>query len=150
MATRRTFLTRWRRRADAAGPDRSRARRDRRRRPRRRRRADPDDARRDEDFWREIQLGFTLDRSIINLNNGGVCPSPRVVHEAFKRYLDVSNQSPVYHMWQVLEPNKETVRRRLAASFGCDPEELAHHAQRQRGAADRAARARPRARRRGA
>jgi len=31
----------------------------------------------------------------------------------------------VYHMWQILEPNIETVRRRLAAEFGCDPEELA-------------------------
>src|SRR4051812_12410112 len=62
---------------------------------------DPEDIARDESFWREIQLGFTLDRSIINLNNGGVSPSPRVVHEAYKRYLDVSNQSPAYHMWQV-------------------------------------------------
>jgi len=86
---------------------------------------DPDDVARDESFWREIQLGFTLDRSIVNLNNGGVSPSPRVVHEAYKRYLDVSNQSPAYHMWQVLEPNREGVRRRLAASAGCDPEELA-------------------------
>ena len=59
------------------------------------------------------------------MNNGGVSPSPRVVHEAYKRYLDVSNQSPVYHMWQVLEPNREAVRRKLAASAGCDPEELA-------------------------
>ena len=79
----------------------------------------------DEDYWREIQQAFTLDRTIINLNNGGVCPSPRVVHEALKRYLDISNQSPVYHMWQVLEPNIESVRRRLAMSFGCDPEEMA-------------------------
>jgi selenocysteine lyase/cysteine desulfurase len=47
------------------------------------------------------------------------------VHEALKRYLDISNQAPVYHMWQILEPNIETVRRRLAAEFGCDPEELA-------------------------
>ena len=78
-----------------------------------------------EDYWREIQQGFTLDRTLINLNNGGCCPSPRVVHEAFKRYLDLSNQAPVYHMWQVLEPNIEGVRRRLAAAFGCDPEELA-------------------------
>jgi selenocysteine lyase/cysteine desulfurase len=85
----------------------------------------PEDVSQDEWFWREVQLGFTLDRTITNLNNGGVCPSPRVVHEAFKRYLDVSNQSPAYHMWQVLEPNLETVRRRLAARFGCDPEELA-------------------------
>jgi selenocysteine lyase/cysteine desulfurase len=79
----------------------------------------------DESYWREIQQAFTLDRTIINLNNGGCCPSPRVVHEALKRYLDISNQAPVYHMWQILEPNIETVRRRLAAEFGCDAEELA-------------------------
>jgi isopenicillin-N epimerase len=83
------------------------------------------DLAKDETYWREIQQAFTLDRTIVNLNNGGCCPSPRVVHEAFKRYLDVSNQSPVYHMWQILEPNIETVRRRLAAAFGCDPEEMA-------------------------
>ncbi|MEW5981871.1 MAG: aminotransferase class V-fold PLP-dependent enzyme [Acidobacteriota bacterium] len=85
----------------------------------------PEEVARDEDYWREIQSAFTLDRTIINLNNGGVCPSPRVVHEAFKRYLDVQNQSPVYHMWQILEPGIETVRRRMAAEFGCDPEEMA-------------------------
>jgi selenocysteine lyase/cysteine desulfurase len=79
----------------------------------------------DESYWREIQQAFTLDRTLINLNNGGCSPSPRVVHEALKRYLDFSNQAPVYHMWQILEPNIETVRRRLAAEFGCDPEELA-------------------------
>ncbi len=79
----------------------------------------------DETYWREIQQAFTLDRTIINLNNGGCCPSPRVVHEALKRYLDMSNQAPVYHMWQILEPNLESVRRRLAAQFGCDPEEMA-------------------------
>ena len=84
-----------------------------------------DDVARDEFYWREIQQGFTLDRTLVNLNNGGVCPSPRVVHEALKRYLDVSNQSPVYHMWQILEPNIEAVRRRLAHHFGCDAEELA-------------------------
>src|SRR5207244_2675940 len=33
----------------------------------------------DEDFWREIQNGFTLDRTLINLNNGGVSPSPRMI-----------------------------------------------------------------------
>jgi hypothetical protein len=38
-----------------------------------------------EDYWREIQQAFTLDRTIVNLNNGGCCPSPRVVHEALKR-----------------------------------------------------------------
>ncbi|HEY2433076.1 MAG TPA: aminotransferase class V-fold PLP-dependent enzyme [Vicinamibacterales bacterium] len=79
----------------------------------------------DESYWRDIQQAFTLDRTIVNLNNGGCCPSPRVVHEAFKRYLDESNQAPVYHMWQILEPNIESVRRRLAASFGASAEEIA-------------------------
>ncbi len=85
----------------------------------------PEEAAVSEDFWREIQSAFTLDRTLINLNNGGCCPSPRVVHEAFKRYLDISNQAPVYHMWRILEPGIENVRRQLAAQFGCSPEELA-------------------------
>jgi hypothetical protein len=42
------------------------------------------DIARDEDFWREVQEGFSLDRTIVNLYNGGVCPSPRVVCEALK------------------------------------------------------------------
>jgi selenocysteine lyase/cysteine desulfurase len=79
----------------------------------------------DETFWREIQQAFTLDRTIINLNNGYTCPSPRVVHEALKRYLDISNQAPIHYMWNLLEPNVESVRRKLAAEAGCDPEELA-------------------------
>ncbi len=79
----------------------------------------------DEDFWREIQNAFTLDRTLINLNNGGVSPSPRVVQEAMERYLAISNTAPVVTMWQWLEPEIESVRRRLAADFGCDPEEMA-------------------------
>ncbi len=79
----------------------------------------------DEGYWREIQQAFTLDRTIINLNNGYTCPSPRVVHEALKRYLDMSNQAPIHYMWNMLEPNIETVRRTLAPEIGCDPEELA-------------------------
>jgi len=83
------------------------------------------DVARDEDFWLQVQQAFTLDRTLINLNNGGVSPSPRVVQEAMRRYLDYSNTAPAYTMWQILEPEIEAVRRRLAASFGCDPEEMA-------------------------
>ena len=84
-----------------------------------------DDITGDEDFWREVQEAFTLDPTIINLNNGGVSPSPRVVQEAMRRYLEYSNTAPAYTMWQVLEPEIEAVRHRLAASFGCDAEEMA-------------------------
>lgn len=79
----------------------------------------------DEDFWIQIQEAFTLDRNIANFNNGGVCPSPRVVLDALRRQLEYSNQAPSYLMWRHLEPEIESVRRRLAAAFGCDPEEMA-------------------------
>jgi len=85
----------------------------------------PEDVARDEDYWREIQQAFTVDRNIINLNNGGVCPSPKVVQDAMRRQLEFSNLAPAYTMWTVLEPEIESVRTRLAASFGCDPEEMA-------------------------
>src|SRR5438094_1220205 len=85
----------------------------------------PADVAADETYWREIQQAFTLDRTIINLNNGYTCPSPRVVHEALKRYLDISNQAPIHYMWNLLEPNIESVRRNLAAEAGCDTDELA-------------------------
>src|SRR5207237_8164640 len=84
-----------------------------------------EEAARDEDFWREIQQAFTVDRNLINLNNGGVCPSPKIVQDAMRRQLEFSNMAPAYTMWTVLEPEIESVRVRLAASFGCDPEELA-------------------------
>src|SRR5688572_14840378 len=59
-----------------------------------------DDLATDEGYWGEIQQAFTLDRTFINLNNGYCSPSPRVVHEAFKRYLDLSNQAPFTYMVQ--------------------------------------------------
>jgi isopenicillin-N epimerase len=42
----------------------------------------PEEVAQDEFYWREIQEAFTLDRTLINLNNGNTCPSPRVVHAA--------------------------------------------------------------------
>ena len=79
----------------------------------------------DESFWRAVQQAFTVDRSLVNLNNGGVSPAPAAVQEAMKRYLDYSNLAPVYTMWEILEPQREGVRKRVAMDFGCDPEEIA-------------------------
>jgi len=84
----------------------------------------PEELAADESYWREIQFAFSLDRTLINLNNGNQCPAPTVVHEACKRYMDISNQAPAYHR-ALIERNIETARRRLAAEFGADPEELA-------------------------
>ncbi len=87
--------------------------------------ARPEDVARDEWFWGQVQAAFDIDRTLINLNNGGVCPSPRSVMAALQRYLVYSNQAPAYTMWRHLEPQIETVRSELARVFGCDPEELA-------------------------
>jgi selenocysteine lyase/cysteine desulfurase len=79
----------------------------------------------DESFWFEVQQAFTADRSLVNLNSGGVSPSPAVVQQAMKRHLDYSNTVPPFTMWRILEPQREPVRRRLARNFRCDPEEIA-------------------------
>ena len=78
-----------------------------------------------EDYWSEIQRAFDNDRSAINFNNGGVCPSPTHVLDQMIRDLRFTNESPVQHMWRVLDPRVESVRRDLAHEFGCDTEEIA-------------------------
>jgi len=85
----------------------------------------PEELADDEAYWTEIQRAFDTDRTLINLNNGGVSPTPSHVLEAMIRDLKFSNESPAMHMWQVLEPRVESVRRDLARDFGCDPEEMA-------------------------
>src|SRR3954468_360578 len=79
----------------------------------------------DESYWAEIQRAFDSDRTMINLNNGGCSPAPTHVLEQMIRDLKFSNELPVEHMWRVLEPRIESVRRDLAKDFGCDPEEMA-------------------------
>ena len=86
---------------------------------------DPKVIARDERYWREIQQAYSADRGIVNLNNGGVSPSPIVVQNAMKRHLDFSNTTPAYSMWRILEPQREPVRRRVARFFKCSPEEIA-------------------------
>jgi isopenicillin-N epimerase len=79
----------------------------------------------DEDYWAVIQNSFTVTRGIINLNNGGVSPSPRIVTEALVRYIWEQEDATAYTMWQILEPQSETIRTGLAELFGCDREEIA-------------------------
>ena len=76
-----------------------------------------------EDYWGQIQRCFDIDRTIINFNNGGVCPTPTHVLEQMVRDLRFTNESPVQNMWR--EPRHEATRRDLAIEFGCDTEELA-------------------------
>jgi selenocysteine lyase/cysteine desulfurase len=84
-----------------------------------------EEAARDEDFWFQIQQAFSVTRGIVNLNNGGVSPSPRLVTEALVRYIWQQEDATAYTMWEILEPQSETIRTGLAELFGCDREEIA-------------------------
>jgi selenocysteine lyase/cysteine desulfurase len=79
----------------------------------------------DEDFWYRIQQAYTVSPNIINLNNGGVSPQPKVVQETFETYNRLSNEAPSYYMWRTLDQGREALRASLAEIAGCSPEELA-------------------------
>jgi selenocysteine lyase/cysteine desulfurase len=80
---------------------------------------------RDEDFWREVQQSFSVDRSVINLNNAGLCACPKVVTDAVLQLTMEQEKVPPYTAFTTLPPRLEVVRVSLARLFGCDPEELA-------------------------
>jgi len=84
----------------------------------------PEEVAQNEFYWREIQLAFRLDRSLINLNNGFTSPMPRVAIESVFRYMDMINMLPVHYQGMVAG-NVQTIRRRMANEFGADPEEIA-------------------------
>ena len=69
----------------------------------------PEELAGDEDFWHYVQQSYTVSPSIINLNNGGVAPSPKVVQDAMKRYHDLSNEAPSYYMWRILDQGRVIV-----------------------------------------
>jgi selenocysteine lyase/cysteine desulfurase len=85
----------------------------------------PADLAGDEDFWYFVQQSYTTSPSLINLNNGGVAPSPKTVQDAMKRYHDLSNEAPSYYMWRILDQGREPLRKNLALLAGCSPEEVA-------------------------
>jgi isopenicillin-N epimerase len=85
----------------------------------------PEQAAQDEKLWREVQNAFSINRSIINLDNGNVCPSPRNVTEAMMRYTWELQDAPGFMLWDALEPLLLTARSGLSKLFGCDVEEIA-------------------------
>ena len=79
----------------------------------------------DEDYWSIIQQSYTTSPALINLNNGGVSPSPRIVQDAVERFNKMTNEGPSYYMWRILDQGREPLRYKLAQLAGADPEEIA-------------------------
>ncbi|MBS1507684.1 MAG: aminotransferase class V-fold PLP-dependent enzyme [Bacteroidetes bacterium] len=85
----------------------------------------PLDAADDEDLWARMAQAYTVSPTILNLNNGGVSPQPKVVQDAVDRYYHLSNEAPSYYMWQILDKGREALRRKLALLAGVSNEEIA-------------------------
>ena len=88
------------------------------------RHANIDDAVRDEDFWFYIQQAYTSSSNFVNLNNGGVCPQPKVVQEAMQHYNRLANEAPAYYMFHDFMEKRKTVKKKLAALAGCSDDEI--------------------------
>ncbi len=80
-----------------------------------------------EEFWHQIRLAYSASPTLINLNNGGVAPSPRVVQEAVEYYSRLCNEAPSYYMWRILDQGREPMRQKMAEVCGCSPDEISFH-----------------------
>jgi len=85
----------------------------------------PEQVARNEDFWVPIQQAFTTSTGILNLNNGGVSPAPKVVQDALERYNHYANEAPSYFMWRIMDQGREPLRESMAALAGVQPGEIA-------------------------
>jgi selenocysteine lyase/cysteine desulfurase len=79
----------------------------------------------DEDFWGWVRSSYSLSTNLINLNNGGVSPQPRIVQEAHLKNYSMSNEAPSYYMWRILDQGRESLRNKMAELCGVSPEEIA-------------------------
>ncbi|MBL7729484.1 MAG: aminotransferase class V-fold PLP-dependent enzyme, partial [Dinghuibacter sp.] len=79
----------------------------------------------DEDYWTWVRNQFLIPERIVNLNNGGVSPSPLCVQKALFEYYDFSNHGPSYFMWRELDKKREALTGQLASLAGCSPGEIA-------------------------
>jgi len=84
-----------------------------------------DDLASNEEFWYQVKQAYTVSANMVNLNNGGVSPSPKVVQDAVERYNRLSNEAPSYYMWRVLDRNREGLRKKLADLAGVSAAEIA-------------------------
>ena len=79
----------------------------------------------EEAFWRQVRQAYAASPTIINLNNGGVCPTPRATLDALDYYNRMCAEAPSYYMWRILDQDREPLRENLAAFAGVPPDEIA-------------------------
>lgn len=84
----------------------------------------PEQAAGDEELWIRIAQAYA-GSSIINLNNAGVSPQPKIVQETVENFYRFSNEAPSHIMWHVLDKGRELFRNKLADLAGTSPDVIA-------------------------
>lgn len=79
----------------------------------------------EDDIWNWVRSQYTTSPSIINLNNGGVSPQPKVVQDALFRLTESANEAPSYMLWRILDHSRGNVKKKLAGMLQCSEDELA-------------------------
>jgi selenocysteine lyase/cysteine desulfurase len=85
----------------------------------------PGEATENEDFWAWVRNSYSLSTNLINLNNGGVSPQPKIVQEAHINNYKLCNEAPSFYMWRILDQGREALRNKLADLCGSSPDEVA-------------------------
>ena len=75
--------------------------------------------------WARVRAAFTPSQHILNLNNAGVSPQPKIVQEAMVRAYRFANELPDVNMWEVLDGDRERIKEKLSVIAGCMPREIA-------------------------
>jgi selenocysteine lyase/cysteine desulfurase len=78
----------------------------------------PADAAIQDNLWQRIAQSFTTTHDMIDLNNAGVSPQPKIVQDAISQYNQASNRGPSYYLWNVANKNREVVKKHLAELAG--------------------------------
>jgi len=79
----------------------------------------------DERYWKKIRKQYSVSSKVINLNNAGVNPQPKVVQNAVNYYEKLSNELPSYYMWRVIDKEKEMVKTALGNLIGARAKDIA-------------------------
>lgn len=77
-----------------------------------------------DEMWGWVRMQFSASPSYIYLNNAGVSPSPKIVRDAWFRMMEMANEAPSHTLWRVMEAGRDNVKKRLATTLNCSPEEL--------------------------
>ena len=67
----------------------------------------PLEAAQDENTWERIAECFEVSRTMLNLNNAGISPQPKIVQDALDRYNRMRNELPSFYMNRVLDAGNE-------------------------------------------